>query len=427
MRAWKNQTGATIHARMLGVDGETVQLILENGKKTAYPLAKLSADDQKFVRREGWPLPRPWPGWPEDLLVTLADTGIEEKGKVGDWFVYQSEHFEMTAEEELATPAITHVARALEGVYQLLATSPWGIQAKPEKGHFPIQLYSSRESYIKNGGPPNSSGVYKVREKVFLVPFESIGLRFTNTGWKSSDDFSTSTLVHELTHMLMADVIDVLPPWLVEGTAEYMGLMPMRTSMFRPRSIKKELQKHNRYMNDRVRGGKAAPLGPIFRVTLRDWQTGSLPGATPSRATGSTSPTGSSLAHISGYYHAGLLLTYYFIHLDGRGDAARLRRFFAAANHNQEILDQFWKEVADYQDEWATFAKRPDVVEVSPGRFNFPDELEPPQRPSPPFGDFSDEPQRFQEYEILLDGRTEEEVLSEAIKALQDLDLIVPN
>ena len=111
-----------------------------------------------MLARGGWPWPRPWQGWPENLLVTLADTNIEEKGKSGAWFVYESDHFRISAEEELATPAITHVARALEGVHQLLTKSPWGILARPEAGRFPIQLYSSRESYVENGGPPNTAG-----------------------------------------------------------------------------------------------------------------------------------------------------------------------------------------------------------------------------------------------------------------------------
>lgn len=68
--------------------------------------------------------------------------------------------------------------------------------------------------------------------------------------------------------MLMADAVAYLPPWLIEGAAEYMELIPLRTSVFRPSSLKRELVKHNDFMVNQIRGGHPAPLRQVFDLNL---------------------------------------------------------------------------------------------------------------------------------------------------------------
>jgi len=45
--AWKNREGKTIEARMLGIEGETVKLLLKNGKSYVVPLVSL--DDESVA------------------------------------------------------------------------------------------------------------------------------------------------------------------------------------------------------------------------------------------------------------------------------------------------------------------------------------------------------------------------------------------
>ena len=428
-RTWISSDGKELKARLLGVRGEKAALQLESGKVSQVPFSRLSADDQSFLGEESWPLPKPWKGWPEDLQVTLSSIDVKDLGQRDRWFTYQSDHFEVAAEAELGSTCVKEICRLLEGVYLLMDSSPWGVLAKPKNKHFRIELYETKSSYTKNGGPPNSAGVYLTDRAVFMVPFSSLGIEKGSSGWRQSRDGSSKTIVHELTHMLMADAVSYLPPWLVEGAAEYMELIPLRTSVFRPGSLERELRKHNEFMINRIVGGEPASLAKVFDLNLYEWQSGGkkrpLPEPTPTRG-GIVTPTrtmglGPRTNPVTGFYHSGLLLTYYFIHLDGEGDAARLQRFIAASQKNAKSMQQFEKDYQDYRQGWKDFAALPEVEEVSPGQYRFPENLTPPTAPNYPFGDPLDEDIRFVELDVLLEGRSVKEVLDEAYAALADL------
>lgn len=51
-REWTNAEGKTITAAVLSIDGETVKFKLKNGRETNYPVAKLSEEDQEFLKEK---------------------------------------------------------------------------------------------------------------------------------------------------------------------------------------------------------------------------------------------------------------------------------------------------------------------------------------------------------------------------------------
>ena len=429
-RTWTSSDGKELQARLLGVKEGKAALKLESGNVSHVPFSRLSADDQTFLKEEGWPLPKAWRGWPDDLQVTLSSIRIKDLGQREKWFTYQSDHFEVAAEAELGSTCVREICRLLEGVYLLMETSPWGVLATPKDEHFRIELYQTKGSYLKNGGPPNSAGVYLTERAVFMVPFSSLGIEESSAGWRQGKNGSSKTIVHELTHMLMADAVSYLPPWLVEGAAEYMELIPLRTSVFRPGSLEKEIRNHNEYMIERIVGGKPAPLAKVFDLNLYEWQSGGRkrPQPEPTSTRGGMVPTrtmglGPSSNPVTGFYHSGLLLTYFFIHLDGKGDAAGLQRFIAASQKNSKHLEQFDKDYIAYRQAWKDFAAKPEVEEVAPGSYRFPENLTPPTSPVYPFGNPEDEDIRFVELDVLLEGRTIEEVLDKAHAELEALEI----
>lgn len=420
MRTWTSSDGKEIEARLLGIKGSKAVLKLDNGQSAEVPLNRLAKTDQDYIKTHGWTLPKAWRGWPNNLQVTLAEIRIDELGKKESWFTYHSEHFEVAAEAELGPACVKEICRLLEGVYLLMDKSPWGVLAAPKGGKFRIELYQTRNSYIKNGGPTDSAGVYLTERAVFMVPFESLGIEESSAGWRQGREGSSKTLVHELTHMLMADALPYLPPWLVEGAAEYMELIPMRTSTFRPDSLDKELKKHNDFMIEKIIGGSPGPLSQVFDLNLNEWQSGGR-SRTPPESSGRDRMVGSH--SVTGFYHAGLLLTYYFIHLDGEGDAARLQRFIAAAIANEKLLLQYDKDYEAYEKAWEDFADRPEVIEVSEGQYRFPENLTPPEEPPYPFGDYLEEEVRFAELDVLLEGRDKETLLKKIVTDMRQREL----
>jgi hypothetical protein len=426
-REWTSADGKKISGLMLGTEGDSVAMRLSSsGKVSKIPLTRLSAADRDFVAKQGWPLPKPWIKWPSDIKIGIGD--IQVQGEIVDGrSIYRTKHFEIISEAELGQLVIKDVARIFEGTYQLLAASPWGILARPEKDRFRAELYVSKGDYIKAGGPPNSAGVYLTERKVFMVPFESLGLKQTPKGYQRDENYTTKTLVHELTHMMMDDALQTMPMWLIEGTAEYMELIPMRIGTFSPNALPKALKDHNAE-------GKAYAIKEVFTMSHKAWQNGGKepeppplpPPGVPERFRPTTlmPPRRVAPVDLPPLYHAGLLLTYYFMHFDCDGDAARLQRFISASVKNVERIKTYEKAHQAYEAAFTEFVKHPDVQNMGDGTYRYPSTMTPPEAPAFPF-DCKPEELPFLELDILLEGRTVNEVIRQAETALDEKGLLI--
>lgn len=420
LRDWTSADGKAISGRMLGTEGQAVALQVKgSGKIAKVPFARLSAVDQVFIVETGWPLPKPWSKWPNDIKMGLAEADVKLVSSDGR-YVYHSPHFEFICEEELAQTPAKDIARMFETTYSLLKASPWGVLAKPKGERFRAELYRSRDSYIKAGGPPESAGVYMIEKKVFMVPFQTLGLKESSSGWQRSEDYSTKTLIHELTHMLMDDALVAMPTWLAEGAAEYMELMPMKIGTFSPSSHLAALREHHSEQRN-------FDLLKTLTMSRELWDQGGTEEAKPdTRRPGGFGPLVSGPGAtafgrqeaILSLYEAGLLLTYYFIHFDGEGDAARLQRFIAACVKNSERLQDYIKKGEAYNEAFEVFKKHPDVKLMADGRYQYPVSLKPPAAPVWPY-EGKPEDLHIEDLELLLDGRTPGELIAQAQAALE--------
>lgn len=76
---------------------------------------------------------------------------------------------------------------------------------------FPIYIHSSREEYVKNGGPPMAGGHYQ-------PTFRTLHL-FKRKAFRKTIE----TLNHEAFHHFIHDYIERPPQWFNEGLADYFG------------------------------------------------------------------------------------------------------------------------------------------------------------------------------------------------------------
>lgn len=79
---------------------------------------------------------------------------------------------------------------------------------RPER-KFPIYVHSSRQEYIRNGGPPMAGGHYEPDFRI-LVLFRQGATTIT-------------VLYHEAFHQFIHDYIEQPPQWFNEGVADYFG------------------------------------------------------------------------------------------------------------------------------------------------------------------------------------------------------------
>lgn len=401
-REWTNLSGKKLTAEYMGHKGSDVVLKLTNGKLFFLPAVKLASDDLDFLKEHHFIYLPIWQGWPSDAGGGLAQINVSEEQTDPHTYFYTTENFQFKCNVKLGPILMKDIALVFEQTYHLHSRSPFGILANPENGHFEAHLMASREAYMKLGGPDNSAGVYKPKEKIFLAPLELMGMKQSSAGWrKDSKEYDPSTIVHELTHMLTHEMLDHLPIWINEGYAEYISNIPIKNRVFQleRNAIREGIR--DLYYRDHVMAStgrntaavKASqaekkaflespefplmvPVHEILTLTDRAWA---------SRAT--TTRFAPRYGGMVGLYRTSHLIFYYFMEIEGEKGVAKIRKFLAK---NQEAMKQFEtyrQDFDQYQEAMEAFFKLPGVTKLENGQFQYPSDLTPPVAPTAPFED----------------------------------------
>lgn len=403
-RSWKDSTGRQVEADFAGMQGDSVLLKLANGQTVPFPLARLSAADQAFAKAQAMPAPAaPTPQtattrvpvekrvWPENVVVAAKSVEIAPvtESAAERKFVYRSEAFEFTSQAKLAGTVMREVARTFEATKSLVEGLPWGITCKPPEGRerFLASLYETREDYVAAGGPELSGGVYNSGDKIFKIPFQSLGLKKLGQTYARDDNFSNGTLIHEITHQLMDDYLGFLPKWVVEGSAEYTEMLPYKAGIFRADSHKNGLKEDAERWQKQE--GFVLDLGSLeaFMTMNRDqWDA-----------------EASTARSMSAMYHRAQLLVYYFCHLDGDKKGTRFIKFMEAA----------YSQVAELR----AFFADPRVTKMEGGRFSYPRDFPPP--------DMDPMTAPFKNLPLLLDERPYPKLAAEIMEGFKSIGLKV--
>lgn len=403
VRGWKTAEGSAFQAAIASFDGTTAIFRMPNGSRAQAPVAKLSAEDQQFLA--DWVKKQP-------IKFTLPETvGVEpsairaeivSEDAANDKFVYRTTHFEFDSQGKFTQALLRDVGRNFEATYELVKALPWGIEPQPENDgqYFHAKLFLNRANYLEAGGPQNSGGVYMSSKAVFMVPFESIGLKVVGKSYAKDDNYESHTLVHELTHQMMHSSLGTLPQWVVEGTAEYTGNLPLHAGKFRLAAAKTGLKDYVDFLKKRTVNGvpDPYPLEKLFTITNEEWNE-----------TMARDPRTSHQLYFTSY-----LLVYYFMHLDGKADGQRFVRFF------REVGD-VRKQVQEYRKALAEFKKQPGVEVFPDGSYRWPSSLKHPAKPKVVESPEARTEFQHQALNILLDGRTEAELLKQIRSAYSRL------
>lgn len=403
-RLWTSGEGTSVEATLIDADAERARLRMSDGAVTAVPRASLSHDDAAYV--EAWIKRRPLKLALPDLIgVPSVDFKVETvledpaKGR----FVYRTPHFEFESQARLAGSLVREVGRSFEATFELTRALPWDIQPRPAEGtHFRASFFKDLDAYYKAGGLPGSAGSYFTQRKRLMVPFESIGLREVGNAFRMADDFDTHVLVHELTHQMMHFWLPHLPQWVVEGTAEYTGNLPLKNGRFRTSEAKNGLKEYMEFRKRRLVGGlpEPYPLEKLFHMPADEWNHLM---ATNNHQT-------------QRLYMTSYLLVYYFMHLDGKGDGERMARYMRASSGPCRQIEAYERALAE-------FKRRPEVKVHPDGSFQHPKHLEPPAKPRELFFGAAREKLIKENLQVLLDGRSEEQLMEEVRGAFRDLGI----
>ena len=165
-----------------------------------------------------------------------------------------------------------------------------------------ILLFESKQNYYRNGGVPNSAGVYLSKTNVVMVPLSSLGVKKLSGSYTYDYKSDNSVLIHELVHQLTDHeyFLHGALGWFSEGLAEYCSVTPYRSGKFLSRSVKDDVRDYVTAFGKEGKGGRA--LGTEFPAPdLRAFMLQSYSSFT---------------ANANYNYGLGALITYYFFHME---------------------------------------------------------------------------------------------------------------
>jgi hypothetical protein len=224
-------------------------------------------------------------------------------------FIYRSKNYDIVADSRLSPQLVRELGRLCEATLLANRLLPLGISPKPErlKNYFTVRIYTHARDYHAAGGPVGSSGMYCRVRKSIQLPLSTLGVRNGNSSRPVYfNDRDHHTLIHEITHQSMNHWLGKLPPWLVEGSAEFVAWADYDLGRFDfGRMDRRIAAKIGRRGVDANRA-RCLGLRQLMAMDPRDW----------SKAIGDG---GASVN-----YSTAALLTYYFYLLDGKRDGANI-------------------------------------------------------------------------------------------------------
>lgn len=255
------------------------------------------------------PGPRPWPA---EAVAENFDVRIVSEDKATGATTYASPHFEMVSDVKLPVSVVRDLAAVFEATRVAVRTLPLGLQAAPEPKVYRVMFFSNAMDYGAAGGAAGSGGYYNGRYMLLFLP--NLGIQKSTNGLTLAHQQHLFVLKHEVTHQIMGPWMRHLPMWLTEGIAECIASTPYVRGRYTftgyDSSMRDYLLKWRKTKDQRSL--RLIPPKQLMALSFEQWN-----------------------AQVAGqvaydYYNSAALLTHWFLHHDGAGDAASLTEFFAS-------------------------------------------------------------------------------------------------
>ena len=307
------------------MNGAEVIFALPGGRLFSTPLAELSAADQVLLRSGGTAVPatgaaivdnfgRAWPR--EVRWGTASSCKVISEDPKARRYVYESPGYRFHSDVRITDDALRNFSVMFETTRKYAQSVPLGLLGggRQHNGKLDVLLFGTIDDYIRAGGLVGSSGCFIPKTGAVMVPIQSLGLVKGGTGYSRDVEGQNKVLVHELVHQLTPS--HYFAPgsigWFSEGLAEYMSVTPYTWGYFRLDPHGDAVMKFVTSTGVDGKGGRR--LGTRIRAPkLRDFflmNYGNFSGANANRN-----------------YGIGLLITHYFLHMEGTGDGRRVTEF----------------------------------------------------------------------------------------------------
>jgi hypothetical protein len=307
------------------VQGDAVKIRLANGSTFDVPLSRLSAEDQAFVKTQTGGAPAgsapvtALKEWPRTLsLADKPEIVVVREDDEKREFVYRSPHYEFVCDSKLGANVVREFGRMFEATYELNSQLPLDLKPKPERLReiFQARLFTNKADYMDAGALEGSAGVYMSGKKALMVPLSSLGVRMVGNrvSLESNSSDDNGTLIHEITHQMMNHWLPVLPTWYIEGSAEYVEMLDYNSNgRFSLIGLNRLLKAYGASMSRGSKEFQMIDLEELMNIDSRTWAAALAKDGMAQQNYGSAG-----------------VLTYYFYHLDGAGDAKNIIAYLRA-------------------------------------------------------------------------------------------------
>lgn len=320
MHTWTSTDGRKIEAVYVAMEGESVKVRMANGSTFAVPLERLIAADQSFAKSQGIPAtasdlsgPAASKTWPRTVSLEEkpAVTVVKEDAETHQ-FIYRSPHYEFQCDSKLGANVVREFGRVFEATWLINCLLPLDLKPRPERLReiFLARLFTNKSDYLEAGGVQGSAGVYVPSQKALMVPISSLGVQMVGSRVSLAESAArdNATLIHEITHQMMNHWLGELPVWYIEGSAEYVGMLDYNSNgRFSLIGLNRQLQN---FAGGRGGGGKGFTMIDLEELMTLDH----------ARWAAALGPDGFADEN----YGSACLLTYFFYHVDDKGDAAHI-------------------------------------------------------------------------------------------------------
>ncbi len=330
-RVWTSIDGRSVSGHLAGLERGHPVVFDETGRRLRLPLEQLSEADREWLAQ-----------WRSDRSPTEAQAPLDPAARGarvvqppvtlrrvsdegGSVHRYASPVYDFEIDAELPMAVLGELARMAEATVRLVDSMPLSLPPRGERRYL-ARLYGSRSDFEAAGGSPGLAGWFQAggwgRAGALIMPIESLGIADMSRGAGIPDGH---VLRHEIAHQATADVMPLLPLWLREGIAEVVARTPYRDGVFEPGERGLVVALKRRHEEMRRIGTETDAFGGTGPVRTQI----SLP-ALMERERSSWS--GLDIAEQHRCYFTAHLLTAWYLHLDGDGEARALRALFDEAS-----------------------------------------------------------------------------------------------
>ncbi|MEM1442745.1 MAG: hypothetical protein AAGF67_10415 [Verrucomicrobiota bacterium] len=262
-REWELQSGERIEADFYFRDQEEAWFKDSEGKLYVIQSSQLQPKDLKFIERlESYLVEDEANSWPRKVLPlgSIRTTGGPETFRSPNFQIYASRASE---------PFVNETAVILEHAYSMIERLPLPIEPAPPQPlkHFTVRMLDRphfEEAFgtsVKNLYPEKVKGAYMAKQRELWLPLDA----------SPAPDF-TSTLVHEIAHQSMHDLLPLLPLWFIEGFAEYLAAIPYQNQIFRFDEAEAGLRS---VLNSRYGSPPLVITHPGRQLSVENWENSS--------------------------------------------------------------------------------------------------------------------------------------------------------